>query len=153
MIGYFGSIESNVLYLQFQESINIMDSKYQRDYVMRNYDNYPMPLFYLIVFVNIFKLNYCHSDIRMNGLSPNKHNDVTLSQCQTIGCMDFVSLFEMKLLPTSVGNVVALLRSDVVATLWQRRPTLWQRYKFVTLESSCNIPYNIFSTLCQLCFS
>ena len=31
MIGYFGSVESNVLYLQFQESMNIMDSKYQRN--------------------------------------------------------------------------------------------------------------------------
>ena len=33
MTGYFGSVESNVLYLQFQGSMNIMDSKYQRNYI------------------------------------------------------------------------------------------------------------------------
>ena len=33
MIGYFGSVESNGLYLQFQGSMNIMDLKYQQNYV------------------------------------------------------------------------------------------------------------------------
>ena len=33
MIGYSGSVESNDLYLQFQESMNITDSKYQGNYV------------------------------------------------------------------------------------------------------------------------
>ena len=33
MTGYFGNVESGVLYLQFQEDMNIMDSKYQRNYV------------------------------------------------------------------------------------------------------------------------
>ena len=32
MIGYFGSVESNVLYAQFQESMNIMDSRYQQNH-------------------------------------------------------------------------------------------------------------------------
>ena len=32
MIGYFGSVESNVLYFQFQDSMNIMDLKYQQNY-------------------------------------------------------------------------------------------------------------------------
>ena len=32
MIGYFGSVESNVLYVQFQESMNIMDSRYQQNH-------------------------------------------------------------------------------------------------------------------------
>ena len=32
MIGYLGSVESNVLYLQFQDSMNIMDLKYQQNY-------------------------------------------------------------------------------------------------------------------------
>ena len=33
MIGYFGNVESGFLYLQFEENMNIMDSKYQRNYV------------------------------------------------------------------------------------------------------------------------
>ena len=51
-----------------------------------------------------------------------KHKDAvtTLSQRRTIGCIDVVSSLLMKISPTSVDNIVAALKSHVVATLWQR---------------------------------
>ena len=43
-----------------------------------------------------------------------------LSKSRAVGCSDVVSLLEIKVLPKSVDNVVATLRSDVGATPWQR---------------------------------
>ena len=40
----------------------------------------------------------------------------TLSQRRMIGCINVFSSLEMKVLPTSVDNVVAMLESDVVTT-------------------------------------
>ena len=37
-----------------------------------------------------------------------------------IGCLDVVSLLEIKVLSTSVDNVVATLKSDVLGTFWQQ---------------------------------
>ena len=53
---------------------------------------------------------------------PSKHKEIvtTLSKRQTIGCINVVSSLERKDLLMSVDNVVAPLRSNVVATLWQR---------------------------------
>ena len=53
-------------------------------------------------------------------LSKHKIVVTTLSQLRTFGRIDAVSSLEMKVLPTSVDNVVATLKSDVVATLCQR---------------------------------
>lgn len=44
----------------------------------------------------------------------------TFSQHRTFRFIDVVNLLEMKVLPTSVDNVVATLKSDIVVTLWER---------------------------------
>lgn len=56
----------------------------------------------------------------LTSVRSRKENDVvtTLSQRRTIGCINAVSSLEMKVSPTSVDYVVAMLRSDVLATLW-----------------------------------
>lgn len=58
----------------------------------------------------------------MRSSHPSRHKDIvtTSSQRRTIGCIDIVSSLEMKVLPTSVDNVVATLKSDIVVTLWER---------------------------------
>ena len=52
---------------------------------------------------------------------PCKHKDVvtTLSQLRMIGYIEVVCSLEMKVLPTSVGNVMVVLKSRVIATLRQ----------------------------------
>ena len=54
------------------------------------------------------------------------------------------------MLPTSVDNVAATLRSDAVATLWKRGANV-----VATLQSRnfCKVPYSVFSRLRQLCLS
>ena len=54
---------------------------------------------------------------KMYSLSKHKDMFTTLSRHCTIGCIDIFSSLETKVSPTSVDNVVATLRSDVVATL------------------------------------
>ena len=70
----------------------------------------------------------------------------TLSQRQMVGCIDVMSLLEMKFSPRSVENIVATLIIDVVSTLWQR-------YKAVTLQSALQCFFYIASTSLQLIFS
>ena len=56
---------------------------------------------------------------------PRKHKDVvtTLSQRREIGgYISIVSSLETKISPTTVNNVTATLKSDVLAKLWQRSP-------------------------------
>ena len=43
---------------------------------------------------------------------PSKLKDVVTTS--TIGCIDAVSSLEMKVSPTSLDNVVAALRSDII---------------------------------------
>ena len=75
-------------------------------------------------------------------LLPKKHKNVviTLSQPRMIGFIDIVRSLEMKVLPTSVDNVVATLRRDVVATFWQSSAnvvtTLQSRYFTKCLKTS-----------------
>lgn len=47
----------------------------------------------------------------------------TLSQRQMVGCIDVMSLLEMKFSPRSVENIVATLIIDVVTTLQSRNFT------------------------------
>lgn len=95
----------------------------------------------------------------------SKHKDVvkTLSQCWAIGCIDIISSGEMKFLTTSVDNVAATLRSNVVATFWQRSVDFtklkksYEVYVVLTLQSPCTLQSRDFkkclAALCPLRFS
>ena len=69
---------------------------------------------------------------------PSKHQDdvTTLSQCQMIGCIDVDSWLKMKVSPKSVDKVVATLRSNITATLWQRKANV-----VTTLQSRNSTKY------------
>ena len=56
-------------------------------------------------------------------------------QRRTVGCIDVVSFLEMKVSPL-VENVVAMLKSDVLATLWQRSDN-------VKRSEVYKVPYNV----------
>ena len=70
---------------------------------------------------------------------------IKLSQRRKISCIEVVSLLEMTVSPTSVDNVVATLRIDIVATLCQL-------CKAVTLKSALQRFFNFASTSLQLIF-
>ena len=78
-------------------------------------------------------------------LSAQQTQRTTLSKRQTIGCINVVSSLERKDLLMSVDNVVAPLRSNVVATLWQRSANI------VTTSEAGSVQC-IFLKLCQLHF-
>ena len=63
-----------------------------------------------------------------------------------------VSLLEMKVLPTSVDNVLPTLKSSIATTLWQRSPnivTTLQRHNFM---SALQRLFNAASTSLKLIF-
>ena len=62
----------------------------------------------------------------MSELLPSKQKVVVTAKLQrwTIGCMDVVSLLEMKILLTSVDNIAAPLRSNVEAIVVEVVPSL-----------------------------